>query len=201
MFKQLKKLQKDNQGFTLVELMIVVAIIGILAAIAIPQFAQYRIRGFNASAQSDVRNLSTAEATFYADWQVYGNSQAALADATTGSIGVLLTGPSSATTLIAAVVDGVDQSMPIGLGNLVSAVANTNALVVGPPIVAGNTTVTAGAKHQNGNTIFAIDTDTTIIYKNATALAVGTLLGAGITNLPTATVGDDFGTVANWVAQ
>jgi type IV pilus assembly protein PilA len=72
MMKQLLKARKNNQkGFTLVELMIVVAIIGILAAIAIPQFAAYRAKAFNAAAESDLRNFKTAMEASLADTQVY----------------------------------------------------------------------------------------------------------------------------------
>jgi len=63
--------KKSQKGFTLVELMIVVAIIGILAAIAIPQFAAYRQRAFNSSAQSDLRNFKTAMEADFADNQQY----------------------------------------------------------------------------------------------------------------------------------
>jgi len=60
-----------HRGFTLVELMIVVAIIGILAAIAIPQFSAYRTKAFNTAADSDLRNARTSLEAYYADNQGY----------------------------------------------------------------------------------------------------------------------------------
>jgi len=64
-------MSRNEKGFTLIELMIVIAIIGILAVIAIPQFNAYRARSYNAGALSDIRNIETAVEAYYVDYQHY----------------------------------------------------------------------------------------------------------------------------------
>lgn len=59
--------KRGQKGFTLIELMIVVAIIGILAAIAIPQFASYRKKSYDTQAKAELKSFYTACQAYFAD--------------------------------------------------------------------------------------------------------------------------------------
>jgi len=61
----------NRKGFTLIELLVVISIITILAAISVPQFAKYRVRAYNVTAISDLRNIKTTLEAEYVDLLAY----------------------------------------------------------------------------------------------------------------------------------
>ncbi len=78
----LRKKLHDSKGFTLIELLIVVVIIGILAAIAIPQFASTKEKAYDAAAKSDVRNMMAAQEAYFSVNNAY--TTASVSATTTG---------------------------------------------------------------------------------------------------------------------
>jgi prepilin-type N-terminal cleavage/methylation domain-containing protein len=62
---------RNAHGFTLLELLVVTSIVGILASIAIPQYASYRARGFDSIVESQVRHVATGEEAYFASHQTY----------------------------------------------------------------------------------------------------------------------------------
>jgi prepilin-type N-terminal cleavage/methylation domain-containing protein len=103
----------NKKGFTLIELMIVIAIMGILAAIAIPNFIEYRNKSFCSRAESDANNIAAALADYFAipshtAIPILNYSGTAVA----GNLNVILSGTNTATlvgpvaTVVISVTDG-----------------------------------------------------------------------------------------------
>ena len=113
----MRKLIKTNKGFTLIELMIVVAIIGILAAIAIPNFMNYQCKAKQAEAKSLLGDLRKAQEAYFAEYDTYSTVQANIGFAAKGTTRYgIVVAPANSTTFTAtatAVINGANDSWTI----------------------------------------------------------------------------------------
>lgn len=195
----IEQLPQGKKGFTLVEIMIVTTIIGILAAIAVPLFSNYRINGFNASALSDTKNTIAIESSFYALAMSFGVSDGPVPSpggltvygGSGGGIGRVITGPSAAGTTNTVTWtnnSGLNLGLDIELGNGVSIVACTEVPLV-PTL--GLSSFTVIGKHINGNTYYGGGSDVANVYWDKWVTSVGVALNLG-NAVPSTTVNNDF---------
>jgi type IV pilus assembly protein PilA len=69
---------KDDSALTLIEILVVIGVISILAAIAIHQFASYRTQGVDTEMRSDLKNAAIAMESYFAEYRIYPASLSAI---------------------------------------------------------------------------------------------------------------------------
>ncbi|MGH7164744.1 MAG: type IV pilin protein [Nitrospiraceae bacterium] len=107
---------KSHKGFTLIELMIVVAIIGILAAIAIPNFLKYQAKSRQSEARTNLGGVFVAETSYFGEQSRYGAfNEIGFALAGTANRYTYRTGVSGTTGGVTSNTNNVDR-IPQGVG-------------------------------------------------------------------------------------
>ena len=117
---------KARNAFTLIELLIVIVIIGILAAIAIFKYSSSKDKAAFAAVKSDLRNLITVEESYFADTRLYSTDQAAINFK-----------PSQGVTVTITTLDPSQGWSAVGVNSTITAASNSCQIHLGGDVGAG----------------------------------------------------------------
>lgn len=86
---------RDQRGFTLIEVLVVIVLVGVLAGLAISQYASYRARSYDGKVAAAVRGIATSEEAYYADNREYADEVATLRNMAPGDVAIAITAGNS----------------------------------------------------------------------------------------------------------
>jgi type IV pilus assembly protein PilA len=152
---------KNEAGFSLVELMVVVAIIGILASLAIPSVGKYMAKARQSEAKTQLSSLYTAEKAFYAEYTAYHSMFGAVGYSPEGKLRYMVGMPAGAGE--AGPTNGYNNPPAAAPGNTLNTVAYCG--VTGTVVAGVGCTILNGANNASAST-YALPATATGINNN-----------------------------------
>lgn len=160
-------MQGQNKGISMIELLIVVALIGILASVVGPQLAVFAVQGYDASAAADLRSAALAEKAFFANWGVYASSAVAGVPGPGGriltNINLQASPPTNATgPICAGCINGTAPSSAIPIPGFQIGISQNVAIEINTSWPGSSYTMVS--KNASGDRCFGMDSDTKAVY-------------------------------------
>lgn len=174
--------KQASPGFSLIELLVVVALIGVLATLAVPLYQKMMMRARNSAAISDLGQLIRCETAFFDDRNQYGRTHATAAVAAQGA-GDFLIGPGTRDSVIAS----PSNFMAVGVSQGVHLIVSTDA--------ATGRNFTGMAKQIQGTRIYGVDSDVGTICQHS-GVSYQSLVASGVAL--TVSTANDLSAAGGW---